>query len=512
MKKYFLYISIISSIFSQDEKLAVSILDFTGEDVRPKVLKACFQRLETSLIDSDQFIVIEKSEREEILKEQQIQSSGICDTDCVVDIGQLLGAEYLMLGEIINLGNELYQINVKIINVEKGDVTKKVTQEVEGSTKDLLNAMESASDQIIRRISVNKANLNQLLNGEYEIAEKKFGKISIYSEPSNAIILIDNDKIGLTPVKNIDLKVGTRNLKIIKKGFVTINKGLKVLETENASINEVLMMKTGGINISSKPKGSKIYLNNKYVGISPINIPEIIIGEHQIRVSNKDYDPENMNIIIEYDKIKDIDVNLIPKLGTINIVTDISDANISINNKKYKTDPSGFTPIKLKPGNYEINIWKTGYTSEFRKIKIDPNQSETIEIEMYLVKKIIDNKNLEKVSKKLFKKSKRAQKVAWVHRNDYVHIDDNIIQIHNFRNAIIRSSPSDNGERIGTALKGTKLKIIKSTRLFEHSFIMISYSNDIRRKSRINSIVNGQTAAFNAALIAGIIWMISIRK
>ena len=69
MKRYLTYFLLISSIFSQDQKLAVSILDFTGEDVKPKVLKACFQRLETSLIDSDQFIVIEKNEREEILKE-----------------------------------------------------------------------------------------------------------------------------------------------------------------------------------------------------------------------------------------------------------------------------------------------------------------------------------------------------------------------------------------------------------------------------------------------------------
>ena len=87
MKKYIAYILLLTSIFCQDQKLAVSILDFTGEDVKPKVLKAYFQRLETSLIDLDHFIVIEKSEREEILKEQQIQSYGICDTECMIEIG-----------------------------------------------------------------------------------------------------------------------------------------------------------------------------------------------------------------------------------------------------------------------------------------------------------------------------------------------------------------------------------------------------------------------------------------
>ena len=90
-----------TSLFSQEDKLAVSILDFTGEDVKDKVLNACFQQLETSLIESNRFTVIAKNQREEILKELQFQSSGVCDEGCVVEIGQLVGAEYLMLGEII---------------------------------------------------------------------------------------------------------------------------------------------------------------------------------------------------------------------------------------------------------------------------------------------------------------------------------------------------------------------------------------------------------------------------
>ena len=142
MIKRLIYIFILSIVFSQNGKLAVGILDFTGEDVESKILKACFQRLETSLIDSDQFIVIEKSQSDEILKEQKIQSSGICDDECVVEIGMLLGADHLMLGHIINL-TDIYQIDIKIINVEKGNVTNKVTKVIEGNKIDLLRGIES---------------------------------------------------------------------------------------------------------------------------------------------------------------------------------------------------------------------------------------------------------------------------------------------------------------------------------------------------------------------------------
>ena len=93
MKKIIILISFFSLVCAQDNKLQVSILDFTGEDVSQKVLKACFQTLETNLIQSGQFVVIEKNAREEILKEQQYLSSGICGDECAVEIGQLLNAD-----------------------------------------------------------------------------------------------------------------------------------------------------------------------------------------------------------------------------------------------------------------------------------------------------------------------------------------------------------------------------------------------------------------------------------
>ena len=190
MIKRLIYIFILSIVFSQNGKLAVGILDFTGEDVESKILKACFQILETSLIDSEQFIVIEKSQSDEILKEQKIQSSGICDDECVVEIGMLLGADHLMLGHIINL-TDIYQIDIKIINVEKGNVTNKVTKVIEGNKIDLLRGIESASNEIIQRIASFESKDLQYLNNEGdENQDVEFGTITINSDPTNSVVLI----------------------------------------------------------------------------------------------------------------------------------------------------------------------------------------------------------------------------------------------------------------------------------------------------------------------------------
>ena len=90
-------------MFPQDGKLAVSILDFTGEDVSDKVLRACYQKLETSLIESNRFTVIAKNQREQILEEMKFQSSGICDEACAVEIGQLVGSDALPIDQQLTL-------------------------------------------------------------------------------------------------------------------------------------------------------------------------------------------------------------------------------------------------------------------------------------------------------------------------------------------------------------------------------------------------------------------------
>ena len=194
-----------------------------------------------------------------------------------------------MVGEIIDLSG-LYQIDIKIINVEKGDITEKVTEEVEGKVKDLLNAMESASNEIIRRLSIQTPIMVQTpLNIKQETVVQKFGFINITTEPTSAIVLIDNQKIGMTPIKGKKIEVGKKNLKIIKSGYNTINKGIRVNETDTLSINELLSYKTGVLELSSNPLGASIYIDNNYVGKAPIKVPELIVGKHEIRASLLDH-------------------------------------------------------------------------------------------------------------------------------------------------------------------------------------------------------------------------------
>ena len=53
-----------------------------------------------------------------------------------------------MLGEIIGFG-DLFQVNIKIINIEKGDVAEKVTSQIEGGMFELLNGWRMPAKKLL---------------------------------------------------------------------------------------------------------------------------------------------------------------------------------------------------------------------------------------------------------------------------------------------------------------------------------------------------------------------------
>ena len=384
MKRFIFILTLIPYLFSQDGKLAISILDFTGEDVSDKLLRACYQKLETSLIESNRFTVIAKNQREQILKEMKFQSSGVCDEECAVEIGQLVGAEYLMIGEIIGFV-DLYQINIKIVNIEKGDVVEKVTEEIEGKLPQLLQGMSESSREITRRIASGGVQVIPQQPG-MEIAQKKYGSIIVESNPSGATVLIDNVKKGSTPLELNNIEVGTRKLKLIKAGYVTINKGIIINEETPVNVSEVFILKTGNLSITSEPTGARVYINGAVKGKTPLKIPELTIGDYNVTVSSENYHDKTERVMVEYDRKNSKNFILQPKPGTVSIIITPLEAKISVGYKQYKVDADGIASIELPVGRHKIDFWLNGYEPVTKNVTLSANEKKSLEVQMYLSK------------------------------------------------------------------------------------------------------------------------------
>lgn len=101
-------------------------------------------KLRGELMNTANFKVLERGQMDEILKEQQFQASGACtESQCLIEMGQLLGVSDIVAGSIGKVGGT-YSVNVRIFSVKTGEIKKEVSRTYEGSVDGLLKTEMTA--------------------------------------------------------------------------------------------------------------------------------------------------------------------------------------------------------------------------------------------------------------------------------------------------------------------------------------------------------------------------------
>ena len=124
-------------LFSQDyssirkkTRLAIfSIIDKTNQKYSDgtdlNLDKKLHNKLESELVNSDKFILVDRNKIESIMQEQSIQKTGIISEQSATSLGKLLGVQLAIFGSI----NDIYQENrvsldagIKIIDIKTGEI------------------------------------------------------------------------------------------------------------------------------------------------------------------------------------------------------------------------------------------------------------------------------------------------------------------------------------------------------------------------------------------------------
>jgi hypothetical protein len=89
-------------------------------------------RLRAELFNTGAVNIMERDQMTAILKEQGFQQSGACtDEACMVEMGKLLGVQQMYTGSIGKIGS-IFMINLRIIDVQTGQVLRAVSRDING--------------------------------------------------------------------------------------------------------------------------------------------------------------------------------------------------------------------------------------------------------------------------------------------------------------------------------------------------------------------------------------------
>ena len=130
------------------------------------------------------------------------------------------------------------------------------------------------------------------------------------------------------------------------------------LELSSMSKEIIQENNTGSLNIKTIPTSSTIFLDEKEVGLSPLHLNGLVIGEHKVRIEKSGYSTLFKNISILKNQISKYEIQL-KRFYQININSNPSDAFVFINNESIGKTPliqeineNEKINIKLKMENY----------------------------------------------------------------------------------------------------------------------------------------------------------------
>lgn len=221
----------------------------TGNDGLKFLGRSLSEQFSGTLAKSGQLRVVERAQLGKLLKEIELNQSGLMEDAGSIKATGLSAAQYLVIGVYGGSSSELH-VQLKAVETSSGTVV--AAREEVASVDTIIGRMQVAADAMA------------LL-----IAGGALGKISVTSEPSGAIVLIDGSRAGESPLHGYSLPAGSHKIRIEKEGrqpyetSVDINEG--ELKSVDAHLNDNARREAFFITLSGSyilPKES--YAKNPY--------------------------------------------------------------------------------------------------------------------------------------------------------------------------------------------------------------------------------------------------------
>ena len=176
----------------------------------------------------------------------------------------------------------------------------------------------------------------------------KSGKLNINSTPIGADIKIDGKDYGRTPKVVQNIITGKHLVTISKSGYITYTDSVEVEEDKMADLKCELVkgsdkaIQTILVNIFTGQQGDLVYIDKKYIGISPINKYSLTAGKYTIEAER------NGTKVA-----KDIDITTYGE-QTMDVVLDFPKQTIANNEPDLKQELQKATDEQVKENNYKV--------------------------------------------------------------------------------------------------------------------------------------------------------------
>ncbi|MCF8232777.1 MAG: PEGA domain-containing protein [Bacteroidales bacterium] len=228
---------------------------------------------------------------------------------------------------------------------------------------------------ITRKITVEEEKVLDITleEGRQESSFKLPGIITITSKPEGADVLLNNQKVGVTPFKD-EIIAGQYDLTLKKDLYHTYNASFTLKEGKTKELPDIeITPKFGYIAITADPQQAEIFLDGKSLGTAPVSRRKIESGKHTLRAEYALYHTKTKEITIEDGDDKAISLTLDPAFGSLKVESEPKGADVFLDGEKVGTTP--YADEKIASGVYELRVTKKLWNEETEQVIIQDEQA-----------------------------------------------------------------------------------------------------------------------------------------
>jgi TolB-like protein len=134
-------------------KKTIAVMDFSLTGMESSTMeKLAMDDMITKLVQSGQYIVVEREKLDSILKEQELADSGLLDESSASKVGKLAAADIILTGSFAKIGAS-WKVNLRLVDVETGIIISAINDKIDADEfrpkqhKDSSNLTEDFEDE-----------------------------------------------------------------------------------------------------------------------------------------------------------------------------------------------------------------------------------------------------------------------------------------------------------------------------------------------------------------------------
>jgi len=218
----------------------------------------------------------------------------------------------------------------------------------------------------------------------------------VTSNVPQAEVFIDDIYYGRAPFEQ-QFQPGELRVRVSKSGYRDTSMAVNFAEGDRREFKVELtsLIARGSIRVTTSPADAEVYLNGKYVGKSPILIPDVLMGSNIILVRKVGFPEREQTVTVSRESGQAVDFDLLgartpaaqqaekkpappevaPPLAHLQISVEPADATVTVDGKAANPGLND-----LKAGRHIVRVTRSGFDNDEQTVDLTPGQTKQLPI------------------------------------------------------------------------------------------------------------------------------------